>query len=130
MLMKKIEETITTLTEILNNLKKIVDSLEKEQTEWITQEIPAKTIEWGKSSDKEMTWEESKKWCEAQGGRMPTIQELLEAYHGKVEGFVSTNYWSSSEFLASYAYYLYFGNGNVYFNLKSNSYYVRCVRDK
>ena len=97
--------------------------------EWIPQIIKEKKLEWGKSSDEKMDWYEAKKWCKEQGGRLPTIVELMEAYHGKVEGFESNSYWSSSENSTTNAYRLYFVSGYVgTTSLKSLSYYVRCVR--
>ena len=113
---------------IIKQNKEIIE-LEEINEKWILQEIPAKKLEWGKCSETEMTWDEAKEWCKEQGGRLPTIVELMEAYHGKVEGFVSNFYWSSSEYSATFPFLLYFGSGSVgTFSAKSYSYYVRCVR--
>jgi len=96
------------------------------------QEIKGKTLEWGKVSEKEMTWNEAKKWCEEQGKgwRMPTRVELIQAYDEKVEGFSGYTFWSSTETYSNatgaWVVYLYYGFTN---NLnKVNSKYVRCVR--
>ncbi len=112
-------------------IKQTKDTIELEEIneEWTLQEIPAKKIEWGKTANREMNWEEAKNWCEKQGGRLPTIVELMEAYHGGIEGFEEDFYWSSSEVSASHACTLDFGNGNVYsYSSKSLSSQVRCVR--
>jgi len=96
------------------------------------QEIKGKTLEWGKVSEKEMTWNDAKKWCEKQGKgwRMPTRVELIQAYDEKVEGFSGYTFWSSTETYSNatgaWVVYLYYGFTN---NLnKVNSKYVRCVR--
>ena len=52
-----------------------------------------------------------------------------EAY--KAIGFYSNYYWSSTALVGNedYAWVVDFYNGRDYWNRKSNSYYVRCVRD-
>ena len=94
----------------------------------VQQKIPAQTLEWGETSPTEMTWYEAKKWCEEQGGRMPTRIELLQAYEDNVEGFVANNYWSATEYNSTYAYDVNFDDGNTNCDNKTNAYYVRCVR--
>jgi hypothetical protein len=112
--------------------KTLKELLEKKaQSEAVIQEIPAKTIEWGAESDKPMTWDEAVKWCEDQGGRLPTVTELLEAYIDEDirETFCqSNNYWSSTETNSNFARNVYFYNGNASSSYKDNNYYVRCVR--
>jgi len=106
----------------------------QEIVENIIQEIPAKTLEWGKTCEKELNWEEAKDWCSKQGEgwRLPTLIELQEAYEDKkIRGSFQPNgnYWSSTEFSASNAYYVYFYYGGTSVNGKANAYsYVRCVR--
>jgi len=46
-----------------------------------------------------------------------------------VGGFAANNYWSSSEYNANNAWNQNFSNGNQNNNNKTNTYYVRCVRD-
>ena len=55
------------------------------------------------------------------------INEALTAISGTV--FTSTNYWSSSEEEAIYAWYVHFGYDNVSIRDKNFDYYVRFVRD-
>ena len=93
------------------------------------QTIPEKTIYWGETADKEMNWEDAKEWCESQGGRLPTLVELLEAYEN-VDDFLASNYWSATEFLSTYAWSVHFNNDYPDFSNKTNAYYVRCVFDK
>ena len=93
-------------------------------------ETQDKTI-WGESSKVEMTWDEAKKWCEEQGGRLPKLWELLRAFEEKEEGFTSNGYWSSTEHSATGAYYVYFYNGSTSnYNFKTYNYYVRCIFNK
>jgi hypothetical protein len=75
------------------------------------------------------------------GWRLPTIEELatlvdtsnlspaLPAGH-LFTNFKSSYYWSSSThaYHPDHAWYVYFGNGYVYYNTKTDQYYVRCVR--
>ena len=74
------------------------------------QKIPAKTLEWGNASEKELTWKEAKEWCKQQGDgwRMPTRIELLQAYEDN---------WSSTEV-----------SGTAGSNYKPNAYCVWCVK--
>lgn len=99
--------------------------------ESIIQKIPAKTLEWGNASEKKLTWKEAKEWCEQQGDgwRMPTRIELLQAYEDNVDGFKTDGYyWSSTEFNASSAWYVYFYSGDAFSYSKTYTYYVRCVK--
>jgi len=61
---------------------------------------------------------------------LPSKGELNQMYVNRtaIGGFASDNYWSSSEYVASLAWYQDFYNGyQDYFN-KSNAFYVRPVR--
>ena len=100
-----------------------------EVEETVIQSIPAKKLEWGPTSVKEFTWDDAKKWCEMMGYRMPTLIELLQAYEDKVSGFIDEYYWSATENSASSAWYVNMSSGSTNYNLKTISYYVRCVRD-
>ncbi len=93
-------------------------------------EIPYQKLEWGKTCDKKLNWEEAKKWCEEQGEgwRLPTRQELLEAYEQKMSGFTANGYWSSTGHSSSYAWYQGFGGGNQLTSYKNSDLYVRCIR--
>jgi hypothetical protein len=94
----------------------------------VIQTIPAKTLEWGLISPTEMNWEDAKKWCEEQGGRMPTKLELLHAYEDRIDGFKEDNYWSATEYNSTVAYFVNFTYGFAIYAVKTNAYYVRCVR--
>jgi len=104
-----------------------------EKKEWTKQTIKEKTLEWGEISEKKLSWEEANKWCEGQGGRMPTSFELLQAHHDKVEGFAMGGYWSATTYPdaggQSGAMYVYFVDGSVNGHDKTCSGYVRCVRE-
>lgn len=86
------------------------------------------------------TWEQAKaqigllnslKYKEYDDWRLPTKEELDQMYHNKerIGGFSTTNYWSSSENDANYAWIQGFGDGVQYYSSKSNTYYVRAVRN-
>jgi len=76
--------------------------------------------------------------CKAKGigWRLPTIVELDSirdqakgsSPYSRLPNIIAPSYWSSTESSATYAYYLYFANGNVSYSTKSGSTYVRCVR--
>jgi len=96
--------------------------------ETVIQKIPAKVLRWGETCEKTLTWEAAKKWCEEQGGRLPTIVELLQAYEDKIEGFAADNYWSSVENYAAFAYNVNFSGGSVANFNKTCANRVRCVQ--
>lgn len=93
-------------------------------------EIKAQKLEWGNTCNKELNWEDAKKWCEKQGDgwRLPTRLELLEAYEQKIGGFKSNNYWSSTEGNSYVAWVENFFSGSQSYNYEDNGYYVRCIR--
>lgn len=90
------------------------------------------------------TWENAITACEdyTMAGyndwRLPNIKELfsLVRYSGSapyidsVFSCVSGSYWSSTTYVpyTTYAMLVYFVNGYANFSLKTNSFYVRCVR--
>jgi hypothetical protein len=96
----------------------------------LIQEIPVKTLEWGKVCEEELTWGEAKEWCENQGKdwRLPTRIELLQAFEEKIDGFGVSNCWSSTEYSSMYVWHVSFINGYSYFYYKSNVLSVRAVR--
>jgi hypothetical protein len=87
-------------------------------------------LEWKKTEPVRMTWHEAKE-LEKDGWRLPTRGELCDAYDNKVEGFQSNYYWSSSTYSqdTNYAWYVYFYYGDVSYNDKTVSYYVRLCRE-
>jgi len=120
----------------LNKIKELFDDFIKEADKFVSEQkkqrvkqTTEKTIYWGETADKEMKWEDAKEWCESQGGRLPTLVELLEAYEN-VDDFLASNYWSATEFLSTYAWSVHFNNDYPNFSNKTNAYYVRCVFDK
>jgi len=105
----------------IEELKKFVAGIERTK-----QTIPEKTIYWGETAKKEMNWEEANDWCEEQGGRLPTLIELLQA---NPDYFIASFYWSATEFTSLFAYYVNFSSCATGINFKSNALYVRCVFD-
>ncbi|MEI6596847.1 MAG: DUF1566 domain-containing protein [bacterium] len=61
---------------------------------------------------------------------LPSKDELNQLYINRVAigGFTTNYYWSSSEYDANYAWSQYFYDGFQGYYIKSNAYYVRCVR--
>ena len=71
---------------------------------------------------------------------IPTIEEFFTAIdystyspaadESKVPNIQSYPYWSSTTYASysDYAWFAHFDDGNIYFDTKSQSYYVRCVR--
>ena len=79
-----------------------------------------------------MNWYEAKKACKnlGDGWRLPTKDELnlLFQNSGKIGGFASDGYWSSTEYGSSNAWTQYFGYG-VQGNFNKGNYnFVRAVR--
>ena len=62
--------------------------------------------------------------------RLPTKDELKQLYdYGRTYiTYTSSYYWSATEYSATNAWYVYFTNGDVYYNNKTYAYYVRAVR--
>ena len=104
----------------------------QEIKENIKQVNTAKTLEWGAVSDKKMSWEDAKKWCEAQGKgwRLPTRVELTQAFDEDVLPNSGNLFWSSTEIYnnPAYAWDVDLNTGNTYPTTKVALFYVRCVR--
>ena len=97
-------------------------------------------------SDVTMTWDTANTACGLAGGRLPTIEELKTLADAECEargnepctsdsarnppGFVASYYWSSTTVPSdsAYAYFEYFGVGDMSYSAKSNGGYVHCVR--
>lgn len=120
----------------LKQMKKLADEFEEaekfisKQKEPLVQEIN-KTIRWGEIAEKEMDWEDAKKWCKEQGGRLPTRFELFCVYEDEEirKTFNTGNYWSSTPY-GDYVYYVRFSDCNSGYGNTGNAYSVRCVYDK
>ncbi|MCL3849853.1 DUF1566 domain-containing protein [Parabacteroides sp. GYB001] len=69
--------------------------------------------------------------------RLPTQRELLMIWilhpqligKGHFTAFFAGGYWSATEYSTNNVWRVYFGNGTVGTSNKTNSFYVRCVRD-
>ena len=82
-------------------------------------------------SDLKMSWQEAKEYCKNQfdgKGRLPEIEELIisRKYIADYGWFWSNTEYSSD---SDYAWSLYWSNGYVTLNYKSNSGYVRAFLD-
>ena len=90
-----------------------------------------------KDAPEQMEWEDAKIWCEKQGGMLPTIDMLTVAYlnkeavnkslvkHGGQPFDDDEYYWSSSENLSGFSWYIDMGNGYRYYSSKNLSFSVR-----
>ena len=110
----------------------IMEVEEITKTKVVIQKIPAKILEWGLTSEKEMNWEDAKQWCEKQGEgwRLPTIIELEQAYNDKINGFEASYYWSSTEYSQTGAWIYSWPGAYRFSSTRDYDYYVRCVRGR
>ncbi len=115
---------------ILQRIDELKSLIVGDNTEWIKHNIASQNLEWGPISDKKMNQQEADGWCKEQGGRLPTMIELLQAYKDKIPGFKSDDYWSSTTYAdnTDNAWIVNFLDGYPYDDNKTNTYYVRCVR--
>ena len=120
-------EELNKIKELFNDFIKETDKIMKKQR--VKQTIE-KTIYWGETAEEKTSWGEGKAWCEKQGGRLPTLEELEKAYKDGVSGFnYEGNYWSST-LLYSGAYYVRFSDCTSGSSFTFNAFSVRCVYDK
>lgn len=101
-----------------------------------THEIAIMPIE----SGERLNFDEAQQFCQAEGGRCPTIDELTGIFLNKdkinaalkaanLPALKESGYWSSTELSSSHAWYLWMDDG-IRINVnKNNSIYVRPVFD-
>jgi formylglycine-generating enzyme required for sulfatase activity len=109
------------------DLKPVLDLLNKDMKN-------SYTLEWEKNPSQEMmTWDEAVEYAKRLGDglRLPTIKELEQVYEYGLSGFNKDSYWSSSisDDTPDCAWVIYFGSGYTGYSSKTNSLYVRCVRE-
>ncbi|HMV43672.1 MAG TPA: hypothetical protein PK079_18880 [Leptospiraceae bacterium] len=81
-----------------------------------------------------MTWEDAKKKCESLGLRLPTKEEMIQAYqNGETKSWEKEGeaYWTSTEFSKGTNSYYYFGvvNGfSSHYGGKDDDGHVRCIQ--
>ena len=99
-----------------------------------THEIAIMPVE----SEERLNFDAAQQFCQSNGGRCPTIDELTGIYlnKDKINAALSAAnlpelkeswYWSSTEISSNYAWYLWMDDGYRYGNGKSNYRYVRPV---
>lgn len=99
-----------------------------------THEIAIMPVE----SEKRLNFDEAQQFCQAEGGRCPTIDELTGIYLNKdkinaalkaanLPELKESWYWSSTEYFNLYAWELGMGNGYRSTGIKGNDDYVRPV---
>jgi len=103
-------------------------------------------LQWQDDVNISKNWTDAIAYCETltlgtyNDWRLPNINELHSvtdrskrnpAMNSAFQSVVSNRYWSSSTVVGAEdsAWYVYFDLGNDNWYNKSNSYYVRCVRD-
>lgn len=94
-------------------------------------------LEWSRTAPNSMYYENTIVWCNAVGGRLPTIEELIGivdyskyAPCTDLSDTQSSYYWSASTYARSpnYAWIISFNFGFVTNDYKTNENYVRAVR--
>lgn len=99
-----------------------------------THEIAIMPVE----SEKRLNFDEAQQFCQAEGGRCPTIDELTGIFLNKdkinaalkaanLPALKESGYWSSTEYSSYYAWYLWMDDGYRYYLNKDSSRYVRPV---
>lgn len=99
-----------------------------------THEIAIMPVE----SEKRLNFDEAQQFCQAEGGRCPTIDELTGIYLNKDKINASLKAaglpelkeswcWSSTEYINGYAWRLYMNYGSRHYDYKYYSGYVRPV---
>lgn len=99
-----------------------------------THEIAIMPVE----SKERLNFDKAQQFCQAEGGRCPTIDELTGIYlnKDKINASLETAglpklkesyYWSSTEYNSGIAWGLFMNYGSRYSNFKYSYYYVRPV---
>ena len=96
---------------------------------------------WRKDFKKNMTWKEALDYAESldDNWRLPTIDELISLINytrrdpaSDFPSMPATGFWSSTPVVdtAISAWRAHFFSGHIDYDYKTNTYDVRCVRDK
>jgi hypothetical protein len=97
-------------------------------------------LDWGKSSDKVMNFNDAKEYCENKGGRLPTVDELQTIldrtmYNPTADKNIfkdvkSEWYWTSTKYAgnSSCSWCVSFCGGDVGSSIEGYDYYVRAFR--
>lgn len=99
-----------------------------------THEIAIMPVE----SEERLNFDEAQQFCQAEGGRCPTIDELTGIFLNKnkinaalkaanLPALKESGYWSSTEYYSNFAWVLNLSNGYRYYDGKNFNYYVRPV---
>lgn len=89
-------------------------------------------------SEERLNFEKAQQFCQAEGGRCPTIDELTGIFLNKnkinaalkaanLPELKESWYWSSTEYSSNYAWNLWMDDGGRDFNYKASNFYVRPV---
>ncbi len=99
-----------------------------------THEIAIMPVE----SEERLNFNKAQQFCQAEGGRCPTIDELTGIFLNKDKINASLEaaglpklkeswYWSSTEYSSNHAWYLWMDDGLRYYDRKNHNLYVRPV---
>lgn len=89
-------------------------------------------------SEERLNFDEAQQFCQAEGGRCPTIDELTGIFLNKdkinaalkaanLPALKESWYWSSTEYNSNHAWGLFMGSGDRFVDVKTYNYYVRPV---
>jgi hypothetical protein len=101
-----------------------------------TQPCKAEGYVWSSRAPQDMDWYSAMAYCDnlSEGGyddwSLPSIEVLANFYNGYGSSKLGDTggFWSSTPYGDGDAYLFYFSNGDVYYDYKSSSFSVRCVR--
>ena len=85
--MKELENIKKSFDDFCKKADKFVEK--RTEQEKVIQEIPTKTLEWGETSEKEMTWQEAKDWCEDQHNASD-ITRIPNNYYEQIKTLLAT----------------------------------------
>jgi len=127
---------ITEIQAQINKLQEQVNILTIERTKFNWEDAPT-IVEingswWvlGPEAPEELYWNDAVAWCDSVGGRLPPREVLLHAYVNEDirTEFTAADYWSSTEFTATYAWAQNFSSGAQNDDSKTAAFFVRAVR--
>jgi len=111
-----------------------IDALTNQSYDWATAPVICELngYRWilGPEAPEMVDWDAAIEWCQTVGGELPPRNILSEAYLNNEirKEFTAANYWSSTEFTATNAWYQNFRNGAQSGHNKTIAYFVRAVR--
>ncbi|MCK9530423.1 MAG: hypothetical protein M0R77_07670 [Gammaproteobacteria bacterium] len=93
-------------------------------------EVDGKKYYLGPEADRQMNWEQAKKWVASAGGQlMPREVGVLAFKKAEIRKQFRTDdwYWLEDEYSSSHGWIQYFYNGSQGYSTKPDAFYVRAV---